>query len=201
MSNDRSVLEQAFAFHGHLCWASTVGVRAGLAALRALDLQRTGNSSELHCLLETGSNHGAQCFGDGVQFATGCTLGKDNVERAGWGKLALTLVDKQAERAVRVSYRPTRHSQVAESAFMRKRGQGIPPTAIPQEEAWAMIDVIWTAPEAEVLTVGEVLPHPWKDYGEVMGLHPCAECGELVAVAYLRVVGEHHVCIPCSGYE
>ena len=198
--NDREDLKKAFEFHGHKCWASTVGVRAGKAALRALGVARTGSSGELHCILEIGDNHGAQCFADGVQYATGCTLGKFNIEKTGWGKLALTLIDKKRERSVRVSYKPTLHKQVAESAFMRKRGQGIPPTEIPEDEAWEMVNVLWDAPEKQVLSIGEVKPHPWEDYGEVMGLHPCAECGELVAVAYLRVVGERHVCIPCSSY-
>jgi formylmethanofuran dehydrogenase subunit E len=30
---------------------------------------------------------------------------------------------------------------------------------------------------------------------------PCTACGELSARAYLRVVGEKAVCIPCSGYD
>lgn len=36
---------------------------------------------------------------------------------------------------------------------------------------------------------------------EIMGFVPCTACGELTAKAYLRVVGEKHVCIPCSGYD
>jgi len=198
---DREVLLEAFKFHGHKCWASTAGVRAGLAALRALGVPRTGSSGELHCLVEIGDNHGAQCFADGVQYATGCTLGKGNIEKTGWGKLAITLIDKKRERSVRVSYKGTRQKQIAESAFMRKRGQGIPPTEIPEEEAWEMVNIIWEAPEEEVLTIGEVRPHPFSDLGEIMGLHPCAECGELVSIKYLRVVGNRHVCTPCSGYE
>ncbi|MGQ9862028.1 MAG: hypothetical protein ACUVSD_08490 [Thiobacillaceae bacterium] len=30
MSNDRETLMQALEFHGHRCWASVAGVRAGL---------------------------------------------------------------------------------------------------------------------------------------------------------------------------
>lgn len=92
---DRKLLEKAFEFHGHICWASTAGVRAGIVALRELGVERTGSSGELHCRLEIGENHGAQCFADGVQYATGCTLGKGNIEKTGWGKLALTLIDKK----------------------------------------------------------------------------------------------------------
>ncbi|GAB6163042.1 FmdE family protein [Desulfothermus naphthae] len=198
---EKEILEKAFEFHGHICWASAVGVRAGLAALKALGVQRTGTSGELHCIVEIGDNHGAQCFADGVQYATGCTLGKGNIEKAGWGKLALTLIDKQNEKSVRVSYKPTRHKLIAESTFMRKRAQGIPPTKIPKEEAMEMVKIIWDAPEDEVLKIEEVKDHPYEDFGEVMGLVPCDSCGELVARPYLRVVGEKHMCIPCSGYE
>lgn len=199
---DKEILEKAFEFHGHICWASTAGVRAGLAALNALGVGRTGSSGDLHGILEIGDNHGAQCFADGVQYATGCTIGKGNIEKTGWGKLALTLIDKNKERSVRVSYHPGRHKLIAESDFMRRRGQGIPPTQIPAEEAWAMADIVWEAPEAEVLSVGPVESHPWgDDFGEIMGLVPCANCGELVSKVYLRVVGDSHMCIPCSGYE
>lgn len=198
---DREILKKAFEFHGHICWASAAGVRAGLAALRELGVERTGTSGELHCIVEIGDNHGAQCFADGVQYATGCTLGKANIEKAGWGKLAITLIDKKNEKAVRVSYKQGRHKLIAESAFMKKRGQGVPPTQIPEEEAWEMADIIWDAPESEVLAVGPVEPYEWgDDFGEIMGLVPCDDCGELVARAYLRVVGEKKMCIPCSGY-
>jgi len=198
---EREILLEAFRFHGHKCWASAAGVRAGLAALRVLGVPRTGSSGELHCLVEIGDHHGAQCFADGVQYTTGCTLGKGNIEKAGWGKLALTLIDIGRERSVRISYKATRQEQIAKSAFMRKRGQGIPPTEIPEEEAWEMVKIVWDAPEEQILAISEVKPHPCKNYGEIMGLKPCEECGELTSIAYLRLVGDHHVCIPCSGYE
>ena len=195
------ILEGAFNFHGHICWASTAGVRAGLAALEALGVKRTGVSDELHCIVEIGDNHGAQCFADGVQFATGCTLGKGNIEKSGWGKLALTLIDKKREKSVRVSYWPGRHKMVAESAFMKKRGMGIPPSEIPKEEAWEMANFIWEAPEKEVLKIEPVKAYTGREFfSEIMGLRPCDSCGELVSVAYLRVVGDKHMCIPCSGY-
>jgi formylmethanofuran dehydrogenase subunit E len=199
--SDKDILLEAFRFHGHKCWASTAGVRAGLAALHALDVPRTGSSGGLHCQIEIGDNHGAQCFADGVQYATGCTLGKGNIEKMGWGKLAITLIDKKSGRAVRVSYKPTYQKKIASSSFMRKRGQGISPTEIPEEEAWEMVNIIWEASQEDVLSIDDVKDHPWNGLGEIMGLAPCAECGELLSVAYLRVVGDQHVCTPCSGYE
>ncbi len=67
---NQEVYEDTFKFHGHICWASAAGVRAGLAAMRELSVSRTGNSSELHCIVEIGENHGAQCFIDGVQSSS-----------------------------------------------------------------------------------------------------------------------------------
>jgi len=202
MNEDKQILADAFKFHGHICWASASGVRAGLVALRELGTKRAGASGDLHCILEIGENHGAQCFADGVQFSTGCTLGKCNIEKAGWGKLAFTLIDKKKQKAVRVSYKNGKHHKmVAESSFMRKRGQGIPPTQIPEEEAWEMTDIIWQTPEKEVLSISQVTPYAWEEFGEILGLVPCDQCGELVSKVYLRLVGEKHMCIPCSGYE
>jgi formylmethanofuran dehydrogenase subunit E len=200
MSNDRQTLLNALDFHGHRCWASVAGVRAGLAALRELKVRRSGGR-QLHAFVEIGFGHGGMCFGDGVQYASGCTLGKGNLERTPFGKLAVTLVECATNRAVRVSYKPTLQQRIADSAFMVKRGEGIEPDAIPEAEQWEVVDLIWNAPESAVLSIGEIFQFEREWEPEIMGFVPCAACHELTARAYLRVVGEKHVCIPCSGYE
>lgn len=200
MSNEREILMKALEFHGHRCWASVAGVRAGLAALRVLGVKRAGGR-QLQAIVEIGEDHGGTCWGDGVQYATGCTLGKANIEKTNWGKLAVTLVERASNRAVRVSYKPTLQKRIGESAFMVKRGQGVEPDEIPEAEQMELVDLIWNAPEADVLSIGEVFRFEREWFPEVMGFVPCAACGELTARAYLRVVGEKHVCIPCSGYE
>ena len=76
--DDRDILLDALKFHGHRCWASVAGVRVGLAALRTLGVKRSGGT-QLYAILETGEEHGGMCYGDGVQYTTGCTLGKGNI--------------------------------------------------------------------------------------------------------------------------
>jgi formylmethanofuran dehydrogenase subunit E len=197
--NDRNILEDALAFHGHNCWASTMGVRMGLAALRALGVERSGAKS-LHAIVEIGDHHGAMCFGDGVQFATGCTFGKGNIEKTDKGKLGLTLVDKAGNRSVRASYKPTLQPRIKDSAFMRKRAAGVPPTQIPQEEQWELVNLVWNAPEQDVMTVGPVQDTAWSEPEEVVRFAVCAGCGELVAEPYLRVLNGEPRCRDCSGY-
>ena len=200
MNDDRQTLVNALNFHGHRCWASVAGVRAGLAALRELKVRRSGGR-QLHALIEIGEDHGGMCFGDGVQYATGCTLGKGNMDKTPFGKLAVTIIERASNRAIRVSYTPTLQKRIADSAFMLKRGQGIDPDAIPEAEQLEVVDMIWNAPEADVLSLGEIFQFERDWLPEIMGFVPCAACHELTARAYLRVVGEKHVCIPCSGYE
>jgi len=197
---DKQVLIDALKFHGHRCWASVAGVRVGLAALRALGVSRSGGT-QLYAIVEIGEEHGAMCFADGVQYATGCTFGKGNMRKQAYGKLAVTLIDKATGRAVRVSYKPTLQKQIAASAFMEKRAAGIMADEIPEDEQMELVDLLWNAPEEDILTVGEVFvsDEPWLP--EVMGFVKCDICGELTAHAYLRVVGAKHMCIPCSGYD
>jgi formylmethanofuran dehydrogenase subunit E len=198
--DDKEILMDALKFHGHRCYASVAGVRAGLAALRTLGVKRSGGT-QLFAIVEIGEEHGGMCFGDGVQYTTGCTFGKGNIHKEPYGKLALTLIEKATNRSVRVSYKPTLQKQIAESAFMRKRGLGVMPDEIPLEEQMELVNLVWDAPEADILTIGEVTTYKGEWFPELMGFKLCAACGELTAHAYLRVVGDKHVCIPCSGYD
>ena len=200
MDDDRDILERALQFHGHRCWASVAGVRAGLAALRELGVKRSGGR-QLHAFIEIGEDHGGMCFGDGVQYATGCTLGKGNMEKTPYGKLALTLIERTTNRAIRISYKPTLQKRIGESAFMVKRGQGIEPDDIPEAEQLELVDLMWNAPESDVLTIDKAFQFDRDWMPEILGFVPCAACHELTARASLRVVGDKHVCIPCSGYE
>lgn len=198
--DDKDILLDTLKFHGHRCWASVAGVRVGLAALRALDVKRSGGT-QLHAIIETGEEHGGMCFGDGIQYTTGCTFGKGNIQKQPLGKLALTLIDKATDRAVRVSYKPTLQKQIAESAFMQQRAAGVSPDEIPEADQMALVDLVWNAPETDILTVGTVIDYPYNWLPEVMGFRKCDACGELVAHAYLRAVGNQLMCIPCSGYD
>lgn len=197
---EKQTLVDMLKFHGHKCWASTAGLRAGLAALRVLGAKRSGAKS-LHAILETGYYHAATCFGDGVQYATGCTFGKGNVEKDPKGKLAVTVIDKANEKAVRISFKPTLREKIRNSAFMRKRSQGIPPDQIPEEEQMELVNLIWNAPEADILIIGPIEKYEWEDPEELMRMVICDGCGEMVAESYMRVVSGKPFCIDCAGYD
>ncbi len=198
-TDDTAILTKALAFHGHKCWASTAGVRLGLAALRELGVERAG-AKELHAIIEIGDYHGGMCFGDGIQFTTGCTFGKGNLEKSREGKFAVTLIDKASGRAVRVAYKPTLQPQIKATPFMQKRAAGVPASQIPVEEQDEVVRLVWEAPAEAVMTVGPIEPRDWSEPEEVVRFAVCPRCGELVAEPYLRLVEGTAVCLACSAY-
>ncbi|NIA25426.1 MAG: tRNA CCA-pyrophosphorylase [Gammaproteobacteria bacterium] len=198
--DDRQVLIDALGFHGHRCWASAAGVRIGLAALEALEVSRAG-ATQLYAAVEIGEKHGAMCFADGIQFTTGCTFGKGNIERTHEGKLAVTVTESATGRAVRVSYRPELQPLIAASPFMKKRRAGVPPTDIPEDEQWELVDLVWNASRDEIMSIGPVSTGPRINTDEHVAFTTCEICGELVAEPYLRVANDTLMCRSCSGYE
>ena len=154
----------------------------------------------MHAIIETGDHHGGMCFGDGIQFTTGCTLGKGNIEKTGEGKFAVTLVDKASSRAVRVAYRPTLQARIKATAFMQKRTAGVPATQIPEAEQMEVVSLIWDASADEVMTIGRVEDRSWREPPEVVRFVVCPGCGELVAEPYARVAEGKILCSTCSGY-
>ena len=198
--DNKEILNKALEFHGHRCWASVAGVRVGLAALEKLGVKRAGGT-QLYGIVEIGEEHGGMCFADGVQYATGCTFGKGNIRKEPLGKLGFTLIDKDTNKAVRVVFTSKLQKQISASKFMEQRAAGISPDEIPLEDQMELVELVWNAPAKEILKIGVIFDYPGTWLPEVMGFKPCDRCGELTALAYLRVAGTQHVCITCSGYD
>ena len=134
MKNLDELFELGMKFHGHKCPAMPLGLRAGLAAMKTLNVKRA-QDKELFVISETGKGHAAGCFLDGIMVATGCTYGKSNIEKRYYNKMAFTLIDQQAGRAVRVSLKPDFFEKALASPFVQQRKQGVPPQDIASEIA------------------------------------------------------------------
>ena len=135
--DDQQILLDTQKFHGHKCWASTVGVRAGLAALRALGVERSPGT-QLYGIIEIGDEHAAMCFGDGIQYTTGCTFGKGNIRKQAYGKLAITLIEKASGRcgtASRTSRRSSNRSAPRPSC--RSAPRASTPTRFLKQKCWS----------------------------------------------------------------
>ena len=139
MNNFEEILETGLKFHGHKCPAMPMGLKAGLAAMRALGVERA-QDKELSLISETGKNRTAGCFLDGIMTATGCTYGKSNIEKRYYNKIAFTLIDNKTGKSVRVSLKPDFFEKALSSPFVQQRKDGVPPQDINPDIANPLIE-------------------------------------------------------------
>jgi formylmethanofuran dehydrogenase subunit E len=95
------LVERGVQFHGHLGPFLVSGLRMGLLALRELDSR---GHFDLRAVVETGTTPPLSCMIDGIQVATGCTLGKGNIEVLHRNKARATF--SKGERRLVVELRP-----------------------------------------------------------------------------------------------
>jgi formylmethanofuran dehydrogenase subunit E len=96
------VYNRAVQFHGHSGPYLALGVAIGLAGLRRLG--STGYSG-IEVICYCGSEPPVSCFLDGVQVATGCTLGKGNLTVKDGRKLEAVFKTDESEIRLRVNER------------------------------------------------------------------------------------------------
>lgn len=183
--------------HGHACPPLVLGLRAGIVAMRQLAVGRALDR-ELFAFVELGSDHYAQGFGDGVQFVTGCTFGKDLIVRIPHGKAGLRLVDQDKGRAIRVALRPEAIERVEQSDWFRTCSSTGRFASETDRAADPLIAEIVAAPEERLFAVSPVFPlqvaHPGPTFESVR----CEGCGESVLAPYVREVDGRDLCVACE---
>lgn len=201
MQDFQELYETGMQFHGHKCPAMPMGLKAGLAAMKALGVERAPDK-ELYIKSETGKGHAAGCFLDGIMAATGCTYGKSNIEKLYYNKLAFTLIDTQTGKAVRVSIKPDFFEKALNSPFVQKRKAGVPPQDIEPEITDPLVNKILGLADTDFLDIGELQTVEVKKGHPVFEAKRCENCGELTFVNKLRVGTDGKVvCLSCSEYD
>lgn len=191
-------LEAGLQLHGHKCPAMPMGLRAGAAAMNRLGVARA-KDKELSAVVELGDDHCSHCFADGIQMVTGCTFGKGNLKKSGYGKFGVTLVDQASGHAVRVVPKAEAQAKMKETPFfLEYRLKGVPPSRVPDAVVDPLIHQVMGAPEDGILSVGRPFPMDIGKPSETFASFVCDRCGETVVEKYGRVVAEQKVCIPCQ---
>lgn len=182
---DRSfdeLLDEAVAFHGHLCPGQVLGVRMTLAGCRALGVahpRRAGKRLVVFVEID-------RCATDAIQALTGVSLGKRTLKHVDFGKTAATFVDVVAREAVRVVARDD----------ARELAAAIAPAE--RDARRAQIVAYRTVPEDRLVRLERVVVDPgWLDRRRRRIF--CAQCGE--GVHYEREVreGGRVLCRACAG--
>ena len=183
--NESEVVELAEKLHGHLAPGIALGVRMATLALKRLNTKR--GSKKLIAISET-----ARCLADGMQAATGATLGHGNAFVENYGKLALTVGRVDTKQGYRVALRRDawRHSplmrkwMLREGKLSRAEERELAEELLRLDERWLEI----TPVRIELDSLFESSP-----------LVKCGSCGELVPESLS--VGENgsRVCRSCAG--
>lgn len=163
MADLQSLLNLSTSHHTHLCPRQVLGVRMGMFAGEVLELDLPQTKKRLLTILETDG-----CFADGVEVATGCSVGHRTLRVEDYGKIAAVFVDTKSGRAIRLAPR----------LDVRDRAR----LYAPQETRhyFAQLEGYQLMPADELFTIQEVrLTTPVENLVSRAGVRVnCALCGE-----------------------
>lgn len=179
-----NLLARSSARHDHLCPRQVLGVRIGLAGLDALGLSAPVCKQTALVILETDG-----CFADGVEVASGATVGHRTLRVNDLGKIAATFVDVVSGRAVRIAPAPDVRARVLSYAPHEPR------------HYFAQLAAYQVMPDNELLQFREVVLDPPI---EVLLSKPgvrvsCALCGEEIINEREVLVHGDALCQTCAG--
>ncbi|WOF15536.1 formylmethanofuran dehydrogenase [Methanoplanus sp. FWC-SCC4] len=196
MSENIKSFEEAVEFHGHSCPGLAYGYRAAEYALKELFHGRSMDE-ELVAIVENDA-----CGIDGIQFVTGCTIGKGNLIFRDFGKQVYTFIKRDNSDAVRISQKDKTGMGDFNKRADELKGKVFSGSANPEEikefhEIRAEITKhILSMPLEDLYNISHIKPQiPEK--ARIFGTVKCAKCGEMVSESRARVQDGKIVCIPC----
>lgn len=184
MADLQQILQISTARHQHLCPRQILGARIGLAGAAALALPLPRQDKRLLVIVETDG-----CFADGVDAATGCTVGHRTLRVEDYGKVAATFIDTKTEQAVRIAPQ----LDVREKAYAYAVDE--------PRHYFAQLQAYQIMPDAELLLVQAVtLTTPVAAIVSRAGVRVnCVVCGEEIINERELLVGGRPVCSACAG--
>jgi len=184
MSSLKDLLDASAARHSHLCPRQVLGVRIGLAGPARLELGAHCANKRLLVIAESDG-----CFVDGIEVATGCSVGHRTLRIEDYGKIAATFVDVKTGHAVRI----TPHLEA------RARARVYAPAE--RRHYFAQLEAYQVMPDDELLSIRTVrLAMPAEAIVSRAGVRiNCAFCGEEIINEREVEVAGTTMCRACAG--
>lgn len=203
MHESKRILEKAKAFHGHICPFLAIGIKASFIAMEELGISRLNFEESVGesilAIVETNN-----CFTDGVQIATGCTMGNNSLIYFDLGKNALTLAKRGSWNAVRVyidSESLDRYFSEEETSLFRKvvieRKGG--------EEETKRLGELWEKKGYEMLNLAkeefkvEKFEMEPVEHAPIFKNVRCSACNELAMDTRIVYYDGRPYCLKCAG--
>jgi len=105
-SKMNDILRWAIRFHGHLGPFLVLGLKAGFRAVELFGR----NPFKLKAIVTLRRKLPYTCFLDGIQFSTGCTLGKGNIEVVEGDGIKVRFIYEDKELTLRVKEKVLREA-------------------------------------------------------------------------------------------
>jgi formylmethanofuran dehydrogenase subunit E len=187
LSHLSTLLKKSSAKHSHLCPRQVLGVRMGLAGLAALGLKAPVTTRTGLVFIETDG-----CFADGIQVATGATIGHRTLRVHDLGKIAAAFTNLKTGNSLRLTPQLDVRSRALKYAPYEKRRyyaqlQGY--QEMPDEELFTYKPVELQNPPVKIIS------HPNKR------AH-CSACGEEIINEREILLDGNVLCYTCAhgGY-
>jgi formylmethanofuran dehydrogenase subunit E len=196
------LLEKAKGFHGHICPYLSLGLRASALAMEELGVEKLSfNESVGEKILAIAEAN--NCFTDGVQIATGCTLGNNCLIYMDLGKNALTLTKRDSWEAVRVyidrnkiqKYFSDEEMQLFRRVVTERKGdheERIKLGEIWERKGYDMLDVPKKTFKIERLKIDPV------EIAPIFESLRCASCDEFAMETRIKQIDGKPYCLKCA---
>lgn len=190
----QQLIDEVIAFHRHSCPGLAIGIRAAEYGLQEFP---NTDPAELICVTETD-----MCAVDGIQYLTGCSLGKGNLIHQDYGKAAFSFFDRNQKKGVRLLFTPDFPKEITDesAALAELKKNSTAPSEADQKRSvtlrnrmkeWIMscdLEQIYTRQELDTLPPRRA---------QVFQSINCENCREKTMESRIRLYGGKSLCISC----
>ncbi len=198
------LLDRAAEMHGHYCSYLALGVKAVYVAYKRLGITENTGMEDIMAIVECNN-----CFVDGIQALSGCTLGNNALIYKDLGKTAVTFFKRKEKEGLRISVKLSseqmKDNPDAEEALalfdraVKKREKLTPQEQEHMKELWTKMSFdVLSKPEDDVFDMKKVEPEI-LEYAPVFESIKCSVCGEDVMETHIRMRKNNPVCISCMN--
>lgn len=200
-----ALLDAAARVHGHYCPGLASGVRAAVAGSRRLGIVHSDGMEKVMAIVECNN-----CFVDGIQVVSGCTLGNNALIYRDLGRTAVTFYQRGKPTGLRVVVTGLgagdglegEEKEEAADLFhraVRKRKELSDEESRRFRELWRQSAYgLLAVPDEDLLHISTV-PVEETAYAPIVDSAVCSVCGAKVMESRARLRGGRPVCLPCAG--
>ena len=201
------LINRAAEIHGHYCPGLALGIKAAYVACKRLNIVHSDGMEKIMAVVECNN-----CFVDGIQAVSGCTLGNNALIYKDLGKTAVTFYRRGDKTGLRIAANGSsnrqreddRQGEEGENLFdkaVKKRQELTSEESRRFKELWGESTYrVLARPEDELFKI-EIVDAPQIEYAPIFNSIQCSVCGERVMETRIRMQDSKPVCIACGGAD